>query len=1360
MIRTDNKDKTAPMHRPPDEEDSRVIHALEEYLEVREAGKIPGREEFLARHSDVVGQLASCLDGLDFVHAMAPQMRQQTEAGDGEQSADKQPRVAIGDFRIVCEIGRGGMGVVYEAEQLSLGRTVALKVLPFASMLDDRQLKRFKNEARAAATLDHPNIVSVYGTGEERGVHYYAMQLIQGQNMAQVIDELKFTKSSTRRNHSANPAGGQFSAANSDRKIDHSDGTEKSPPESREDPTARVPQAAISTVKSVHGRTFFQDVAKLGIQAADALEHAHENGVLHRDIKPANLMLDARGNLLITDFGLARIESDAGMTMSGDLLGTLRYMSPEQVLGKPVAIDQRTDIYSLCATLYEMLTLEPLFGGNDRQELMRQIAFEEPRPLRKLNPSVPSDLETIVLKGIEKSPENRYDTSRQLADDLQRFLDDKPIHARRPSLWQRSTKLARRHQPIVVSAVVILLLATVGLAISSLLLAQQRNLADAARDSEQQQRVDAEVQRDEARRQRDESERQRQRAEENFRRAREAVDKYLTSVSENELLNVPAMQPLRKDLLELALEYYQQFIAERPDDPELQAEFATAYSRVGEITKEIGHTEEARDAHQKALEFWKTLANRYPQDADTQDALAKSYFSVGEFQPTWDETIAYLEKAIAVAKPLVKPAHRKTLGKAYLYLGKVKCQRFVDEGGTETMDQALGALENAEGVFRELTETYPEVTEYQWLLADVYVQFGNWHSAMLAVYPSVGRQKKEAQAFFQRGLQIRERIANKDPEDIGAQRALAASYSQIGKYEKASEIVRKLARENPAVNRFQEDLTIVYTQMAVSQEQAGKFAESFASRQAAIDIFKKLVDRYPENNYEGILAAHYDALGTAQRAAGRPDEAVASYKLAISILAEHSIALGRLVDAYSHLGKTLESVGNLDQAIAALKSAVEAGQELIEKAPNQLHYRFAVTWNYQYLGKLQRKAGELEAALTTFENALQVLQKAFVEGRTLHANPAHLPEAGIALADYRREIVRCLTELERPDDLEKFLREQISTWKTLQEELPHQSLCLIQRLALHLRLADSLRQSGGAAEAENHFRNALEIFEGVSDERGRLDATVTCLALHDPLPSSGSESNDEETKFYQAVARRLKPAIEVARRVVQSDPAEESAWDAWNLVALAHYRRLNWEGAEVEAELAVQLAANEPNRMMGIVPLFLLAGKEDEYREVCDQLMDDWERWSGNDLWDAAAMCTLDPLPPRDPELLLSLVQRAVEEGPDWSSVKLTRSYIRMGEYEQAIEDLMSREAIDSEPNLQLSLAIAHHHAGHRADARAWLEKAEHSLTDWDAEHANARMECEALRHEAERLILGENRDPQDLTPVITGQAAPVTGSR
>lgn len=230
----------------------------------------------------------------------------------------------------------------------------------------------------------------------------------------------------------------------------------RAPATSAETPLA----AALSTERAGRGWEYYRTVARWGVQAAEALDYAHQVGVVHRDVKPGNLLAEGRGQLWVTDFGLARIQSEASLTATGDLVGTLRYMSPEQALAKRVPIDHRTDVYSLGATLYELLTLRPVFPGSDRQELLGQIASDEPVPPRRLDRTVPADLETVVLKALEKNAADRYATAQELADDLRRWLEDRPIRARRPSWRQVAARWARRHRPVVGAGAVLLLMLT------------------------------------------------------------------------------------------------------------------------------------------------------------------------------------------------------------------------------------------------------------------------------------------------------------------------------------------------------------------------------------------------------------------------------------------------------------------------------------------------------------------------------------------------------------------------------------------------------------------------------------------------------------------------------------------------------------------------------------------------------------------------------------------------------------------------------------------------------------------------------------------------------------------------------------
>jgi serine/threonine protein kinase len=394
-----------------------------EFTEQIHRGERPSVEAYVEKYAkdkpELATQLRDVLAALELVH------RPDVEAG----LADTDPNLGepLGDFRLLRESGRGAMGVVYEAKQLSLNRTVAVKVLPFAAALDPRHLQRFKNEALAAARLHHEHIVPVYSFGCERGVYFYAMEFIEGLSLAVIIEELRRL------------AG--LVLADPQRTGPH-----LPPPFAPSAPGHDTAQmGALTTEGSIHSLAYFRTVARLGLGAAEGLEYAHQKDVLHRDIKPGNLLVDGRGSLWIADFGLAQMRSDARLTLTGELVGTLRYMSPEQALAKRVVVDERTDVYSLGATLYELLTLEPVFNGRNRQELLRQIAFDDPKPPRRLNRHVPRDLETIVLTALAKGPDHRYPSAKEMARDLQRFLNYEPIKARPEGLPRWLWRKACRH---------------------------------------------------------------------------------------------------------------------------------------------------------------------------------------------------------------------------------------------------------------------------------------------------------------------------------------------------------------------------------------------------------------------------------------------------------------------------------------------------------------------------------------------------------------------------------------------------------------------------------------------------------------------------------------------------------------------------------------------------------------------------------------------------------------------------------------------------------------------------------------------------------------------------------------------------
>jgi serine/threonine protein kinase len=361
----------------------------------------------------------------------------------------------LGDFELLRELGRGGMGIVYEARQVSLNRKVALKVLSGGLGLTSKAVQRFRREAEAAAKLHHTNIVPIYATGEEDGTHFYAMELIDGPSLDHVIRQMRDKKSVVGTENPEVPSQRPRADATLAATVAH---TDSSPSNSG---ASSLTSSSLSSASN-----YFDTVARMIAEVADALGYAHKNGVIHRDIKPSNLLPSPDGRLSINDFGLARVLEQPGMTVSGEFVGTPAYMSPEQITAGRIPLDHRTDIYSLGATLYELLTLERPHTGQSREQVLAQIVHKEPRAPRRISKKVPVDLETICLKALEKDPDRRYQTAGQMADDLRRYLNRFTISARRRGPVGRLVKWVRRRPAVAVLLACVVI--AVGVAAASL----------------------------------------------------------------------------------------------------------------------------------------------------------------------------------------------------------------------------------------------------------------------------------------------------------------------------------------------------------------------------------------------------------------------------------------------------------------------------------------------------------------------------------------------------------------------------------------------------------------------------------------------------------------------------------------------------------------------------------------------------------------------------------------------------------------------------------------------------------------------------------------------------------------------------
>ena len=818
--------------------DDELAAALDAYLAAFEAGESVDPEEWVARHPAIADRLRACLRGLHLVEAAAESISVAPAIPRPMATDPPEPGlIRIGDFEVVREVGRGGMGVVYEAIENPLGRRVALKVLPIAAVFDPRQIARFRVEAQAASQLAHPNIVPVYSVGCREGVHYYAMQLIDGPTLAQWII--------ARRRRAAG------------------------------DPTA-------STELDRPGETSdFREAARLARQAAEALEHAHQQGVLHRDVKPSNLMVDARGHLWITDFGLARFQhSDSSLTAPGDLLGTLRYMSPEQASADHASVDRRSDVYSLGATLYELATLRPVFDGTDRAELIRRILHDDPRPPRAHRRDLPRDLETIVLKAMAKEPSGRYESAQAMADDLQKFLDDRPILARRPGPVERSARWARRHAAALAVALPVLGASVLAMAIAcAFALREEARARAAAADS------------------------------------RQTVDRMYTRVAEEWLGRRPALQPVQREFLLEVLAYYQRFAAEPGADLATRAGVGIAALRVGEIQRTLGRPDEAAAAYRQAIASLAPI----PEAEGALEALGKAGGGLGQLlvesgRP--DEAKPVLAEAVDRTRryaesPALDAPHRAA---AWHRLG--------------TLFKLSGREAEAEAAYRRTIELADPIGGPigRKMQAGVH---GN-----LGVLLSTAGRRDDAERALTEAVRLYEAILRDEPEMPLYRRELASATAQLGALaaerpggrREAERLIRRsielrdrLAADSPDVPAYREELARALLGLAGLLDDDGRPAEAepFAARSVA--LLEELQDG--------------DRSGTSPSSLQRPlIEALERHGALLMLVARPVEAERALRRALDLRGPTLS--GTTDQAIATdrvrLSGLLSARGELSE----------------------------------------------------------------------------------------------------------------------------------------------------------------------------------------------------------------------------------------------------------------------------------------------------------------------------------------------------------------------------------------------------------------------------------------------
>ncbi|MEX0937523.1 MAG: serine/threonine-protein kinase [Pirellulales bacterium] len=989
----------------------------DEFIQRHRRGERPSIEQFAESHPQYADQIRDLFPAISAVER-TKLARDRTP--DGRASLGGSRPQQLGEFRILSEIGRGGMGIVYEAEQVSLGRRVAIKVLPRQVLLDSKQLKRFQREARAAAALHHTNIVPIFGVGEHDGYHFFVMQLIDGVGLDEVLRELK-------RRDAGEAALGASGRAESKRAskivrnaqalltgdfrvqaLEPASGAEPASDDSdssassssslaaeallheaaRVDMSADTRQVTASdpsTVDEVAERAgvernaprgtleirhaYWNGVARIGVQAAQALHYAHVHGMLHRDVKPANLLLDSQGVAWVADFGLAKAAEHDDLSRTGDVVGTLRYMAPEQVRGDA---DARSDVFSLGLTLYELLALQPAYADSERRgALLQPQSLGEATPLRRMRPDIPRDLETVVAKAIAVDPQHRYQTAGELAADLEAFLDDCPIRARRASSAERLWRWCRRNPVVassITSAAVLLILAC-----TVITTAYFKTNSALARESEQRGKTEATL---------EISLEVLDRIYERFAPDRVYETSPLTiEAAEGEEVSLPAQPVLSREtatMLEEILPFYDRFAAQDSDNLQLREHAASANRRVGDIYQRLGQYDEAVKNYERAITKYEELLDRVDKPIEVELAIARTLNELGSvqsvqfnFEAAHEAFIKAMSRLRTVAGSEDSPPEADyELARTYYNLGKEAFVGFGDPPSHLFSSRAGGG---------------PGGPERRAPGSDDDRSFGTPSDRRSPNGPSRGGPGPSepggpgqmfgssgggrSRLYIDAAIELLRQLHEEYPEVPGYRRMLAMCYLERSDnltsedWTRAVEILTKLAEEYPEVDDYRFDLSVAYAHLDPMRS-----AFNADSRQMALDRLRKAIDLT-----DVLLEEH-------------PQEA--QYQLAQ--IARH-IRLANLLCRYASLAfnqlDPQERQAALEEATQRYREALRFQSALVDLHPDVPIHRLGRSMHRRELFYILRERQEYEQAATELQASLTDLEDVLKQPR--NAGPMH-----------------------------------------------------------------------------------------------------------------------------------------------------------------------------------------------------------------------------------------------------------------------------------------------------------------------------------------------------------------------------------
>ena len=855
--------------------------ALVECLERREREGEAGVEAVLAAHPEQRGELEARIRAL-----------RRAGLWPGGPAGEPFPE-RLGEFRLLRRIGGGGMGVVYLAEQTSLGRRVALKLIRPEQLYFPGARERFRREVEAVARLSHPGIVPVHAVGEEQGIPFFAMELVAGLSLTEAIAELRHTGPKL-------ASGAALRSRLAERA-----------PEAAEAARADQPPFSLAWTDAC---------LWIAREVAQALEHAHQRGVLHRDVKPSNVVLAADGRAVLVDFGLASTRGATAITRTGSHLGSLAYMAPEQVRGEEA--DARTDVYALGVTLYELLAFRPPYEARETLALTRAIL--EGRPPRLASPAGPlrSDVAAAVAVAMDASPQRRYASAADFARDLTNLLERRPIEARPSGSWVRLARWAQRQPAAAAAAGLTLVLAVGGPLVFGL---QQHRAAD------QQRKLAAQIEV-----QRLKAVAEQENAQASFLRAMDAVDTLLTRVGDARLEHVPQAEEVRRELLEDALDFYGRFLEERSEDPEVLLRTARTHVKVGDIRRLLDDRDGSVAAYEQAVAILRGLGEgaRALELCQMLGDLGSTLIDAGRYE---EAERAYREARSLGLELMSGEPHSVAVHAA---LGKARHGLAIVLADTGRSAESLAA--------------YDEAIEDLGLVADQDLGSPDGRARLAAaldaraVHLRHEQRLDEAEASARRAVEVLEALHAEDPIHTGHRRALGTALSGLGiqlsqaqqpdaesTLRRGIEVQESLAEEFPRVGLYQRDLAATCQNLGIQLARSGKLDDAQPFFERARAIYERLAEGEGENaelhNLVGAMLGNVAKLelarGDATAALGLLGKAIARQERALASSPNHR---GFKI----HLGQHRTARA---QALLQLGRHAEAAEEIRASEPYFAH---------------------------------------------------------------------------------------------------------------------------------------------------------------------------------------------------------------------------------------------------------------------------------------------------------------------------------------------------------------------------------------------------------------------------------------